>query len=129
MPGRVQVGEARALRQKRAADDAQREARVAALQKTNRGLDGVGVALGAREELRDRRRHRHAARRGPRAAAELVGQPRDEWRREQPQEQPERRVGLRDREPEIGRMQAQEPGEVRRRGVRRVELGHRRCDE
>src|SRR5690606_33371324 len=50
-----EMREPRAFGQIRAPDDAQREARIAALQEAHGGLDGVYVALGVREEVRDRR--------------------------------------------------------------------------
>ena len=58
---RAQMSEARAFGKERAPDDAQRQARVAALQEANRGLHRVDVALGVGEEVRDRRRHGRAS--------------------------------------------------------------------
>jgi hypothetical protein len=71
---RREVGEARAFWQKLAADDAQRQARVAALQKPDGPVDGCDVAWCTGEKRGDRRRHGHAiAPRGTRALLENVG--------------------------------------------------------
>src|SRR6185295_16155673 len=126
---RAKVREPRPLGQERAADDPQREARIAALQEADRRLHRFDVTLGMREEMCDLRRRALAPRYLARAPAQLAGHPLHERRRVQPQKQPERSVRLRDGEAELGRVQAQEAGEIRRRGVRRVELSHRRRDE
>ena len=57
--------EARPFGKEGAADDAKGQARIAALQEADRRLHGVRVALGMREEVRDRRRHRRRACRRP----------------------------------------------------------------
>ncbi len=121
--------EARALGKIRAAHDPERQAGIAALQEADRRLHRVGVAFRVLQEVRDRWRHPGRLPRAPRAAAQLVGHARDLRRREQSQEQLDRGVGLRNSEAEVGRVQAQEAGQIRRRGVRRIELDHRRCDE
>ena len=94
--------EARALRQKRAPDDAKRQARIAALQEADRRFHGVGVALGVLEKVSDRNGGTGARLPGCLCApAQILRHARDQRRGEQTQEQRDRRVGLGDFESEI----------------------------
>ncbi len=127
----AQMGEARPFGQERAADDAQREARVAALQEANRRLHRRRrSAARARESVRST-----AALCVPYAATRVRDLRRTSAMRatsgvrEQPQEQLERGVRLRHREVEVNGFGAEKAGQIRRRGVRRIELGHRRRHE
>jgi len=138
----------RPLGQQLAVDDAMREPAIAALQEADDCVDRREVAIRVREQVRDRRRQ-------PAAVIQLIrivlrvladrphlmlgrlrgarpqhlDHPAQPGATEHPQEQLERGVRLKDLEAEARLVLAQEPGQVRRRGVRRVELGHRRCDE
>ena len=125
----VRLLEAWAFRQKRAADDAERQRGITALQEADRWLNRVGVAIGVRQKVPDRRRHDGALWRRLCALAQLIGHASDERRGKQPQEQGDRSIGLGNLETEIRGVQAQEARQIRRRGVRRIELDHRRRDE
>ena len=111
-----------------APDDAQREAR-------DRGP--AGSARPRRRSRRSARRARGSARstaacfvrRAARARAARRAPRCSPSRENSAQEQLERGVGLRDLELEPRRVLAQEARQVRRRRVRRVELGHRRREE
>jgi hypothetical protein len=119
---RIDRGEPRTLGQEVARGDAQRQARVLALQEPDGRLDGRQVALALGQEVRDRGVVVALALAGGQPLAER-GQPGPGRQR---QEQLEGRIGLGDLEAEALGVEPQEPAQVRRRRVRRVELGHRR---
>jgi hypothetical protein len=119
--------EARTLRQPGATHDAEREAGIPPLQETDGRLDSVGIKLGVSEEVRDRRRHLAGLLRRFGAATKLGRHAFDEWPGIQPEEKRDRGIRLGDFD--AGRVLAQETRQVRRRGVRRIELDHRRSDE
>ena len=118
--------------------DPQRQRRIAALQEAQHGLDGGDAGLAVRQEAGDGGRRRRSLGspapapaaspdEPPRARRQLVEDLLQAGAREQPQEQLEREVGLRDLD--VGRVAAQAAGQVRRRRVRRVHLRHRRGDQ
>ncbi len=121
--------EARSFGQERAAHDAEGQARVAALQEADGRLDRRRVTIGVREEVLDRGRHDRAAWCGARALAQFLGHALDERRGKEAEEEGDGRVCLRHLERQVFCVLAQETRQVRRCGVRRIELDHRRRDE
>jgi hypothetical protein len=118
----------RAFGQERAPHDAQGEGGIAALQETNGGLHGRGVTRRVREEIRDRRRHLRAAHLAC-ALRKHFGHALDERCAEESEEQQQRRISLTHVELELRPVRAQKARQIRRRGIRRIQLSHRRSQQ
>ncbi|MFO0632956.1 MAG: hypothetical protein U0168_08915 [Nannocystaceae bacterium] len=113
--------EATALGQQLAADDAQREAGIAALQQRHHRLDQRDDAGTVALQVRDR-----GAVAAPWQRREHALQARAT---EQPQEQRQAHVVLHHLGPLGPQVPTQAAGQVRRRGIRRVDLRHRRREQ
>ncbi len=110
------------LGQQLASDDAQREARIATLEETHHRVDCLEVPLAVHREMPNRR-GRPLLR-----LLECAEHALEAGAAEHAEEQLDRRVGLADLDVQRGVL-AQETCQIRRRGVRRIQLRHRRGDE
>ena len=111
--------ESRPLGQIGARGDAERQAGLAALKKADRRLDRPGIGLGVFEEVREALRQALST-----PSLEIHGETLQLQAREQPREQLDGRVRLLDDQLQTLGVLSKEPREIRRGGIRRIELGH-----